>query len=59
VETRAARLQVMEEMAAELLATARKLPPGRERHEFLKELGLFRARIAAFIAKKEQLQPAK
>jgi hypothetical protein len=49
----------LEEMAGKLLESARKLPPGPERHEFLRELGLFRARIAAFIAKKEQLQPAK
>jgi hypothetical protein len=53
VETRAARLQVMEEMAAELLATARKLPPSQERHEILKEIGKMRARIAALKAKGE------
>jgi hypothetical protein len=51
VETRAARLQVMEEMAAELLATARKLPPSQERHEILKEIGKMRAQIDALKAK--------
>ena len=30
-------------MAAKLLATARKLPPGPERHGLLKEIGRFRA----------------
>jgi hypothetical protein len=49
----------LEEMAEKLLESARKLPPGPERHEFLKELGLLRSRIAAFIARQEQLQSAK
>jgi hypothetical protein len=49
----------LEEMAEKLLESARKLPPGPDRHEFLKELGLFRVRIAPFIAKREQLQSAK
>jgi hypothetical protein len=40
---RAHRLQELEEMAAKLLATARKLPPGPERHGLLKEIGRFRA----------------
>jgi hypothetical protein len=49
----------LEEMAAKLLETASKLPPGPERHELLKEIGTFRARIAVIIAKQEQLQSAK
>ena len=50
----------LEEKAAKLLETASKLPPGPERHELLKEIGTFRARIAKIIiAKQEQLQSAK
>jgi hypothetical protein len=48
VETRAARLKELEDMAAEaaeMLATARKLPPGRERHDIIREIGQIRARI--------------
>jgi hypothetical protein len=36
---RAQRLQELEEMAAELLATARKLPPGPNRHNALLLIG--------------------
>ena len=36
----------LEEMAAKLLATARKLSPGQDRHSALREAGRFRARIA-------------
>ncbi len=36
---------------AELLKTARKLPPGPVRHDLLKEIGKFRARIIALKAK--------
>jgi hypothetical protein len=50
-ETRAARLQVMQEMAAELLATARKLPPSQERYEILQEIGKMHAQIDALKAK--------
>jgi hypothetical protein len=48
---RAARLQELEEMAAELLATARKLPPSQERHEIFQEIGKIRAQIDALKAK--------
>jgi hypothetical protein len=42
-----ARLQELEEMAASLLATASQLPPGQDRHNALREVGRFRAQIAA------------
>jgi hypothetical protein len=44
---RAQRLRELEEMAAKLLTTARKLPPGPERHSIFKQIGRFRARIIA------------
>jgi hypothetical protein len=47
---RAARLQELEEMAAKLLATARELPPGQDHHNALREIGRFRAQIAALKA---------
>jgi hypothetical protein len=34
-------------MAEKLLATARHLPSGQDRHNALREIGRFRARIAA------------
>jgi hypothetical protein len=40
------RLQELEEMAAKLLATARELPSGQDRHNALREIGRFRVRIA-------------
>jgi hypothetical protein len=42
---RVAKLKELVEMAAKLLETARKLPPGQERHTALQEIGRFRARI--------------
>ena len=50
-EMRAAKLQELEEMAAELLATARKLPPSQERHEVLQEIRNICERIDALKAK--------
>ena len=44
---RATRLRELEEMAAKLLATARKLPSGQDRHSALREIERFRARITA------------
>jgi hypothetical protein len=44
-------MQNLEKMAAKLLNTVRKLPPGSERHELLKEIGKIRARIAKLKAK--------
>src|SRR6267378_7166199 len=46
-EMRAARLKELEEMAAKLLETARKLPSGQDRHNVLQEIERFRARITA------------
>ena len=42
---RVAKLKELEEMAAKLLDTARKLPPGQDRHSAFQEIGRFRARI--------------
>src|SRR6266576_5729176 len=44
---RAARLKKLEEMAAKLLETARKLPSEQDRHNALQEIEGFRARITA------------
>jgi hypothetical protein len=44
---RATTLRELEEMAAKLLATARKLPSGQDRHNVLQEIARFRARITA------------
>jgi hypothetical protein len=44
---RVARLNQLEEMAAKLLATARELSAGQDRHNALREIGRFRARISA------------
>jgi len=41
------QILILEELAAELLQTARQLPPGAKRHDILKEIGSFRVRIAA------------
>ena len=45
-------IQELEEMVAKLLETARKLPAGPVRHDILKEIGKFIARIAALKVKK-------
>jgi hypothetical protein len=42
---RVAKLKELAELAAKLLETARKLPPGQARHNALQEIGRFRARI--------------
>jgi len=41
----------LEELAAKLLETVRKLPPGAVRHDSLKEIGRLRAQIAALRAR--------
>jgi hypothetical protein len=46
--TRSARLQELEEMAAKLLALARKkLPPSQQRYDIIQEIGRFRVQIDA------------
>jgi hypothetical protein len=40
-------LQELEEWAARLQASARKLPSGPDRHDILHEIGRFRAQVAA------------
>ena len=42
-----ARMQELEEMAATLLALARKLPPGQQRYDIMQQIGRFRVKIAA------------
>ena len=42
-----AELQQLEEMAAEMIVTAFRLPPGVERHDSLMLIDSFRNRIAA------------
>jgi len=42
---RATKLRELEDMAARLLATARKLPPGADRSNMLREIGRFRSQI--------------
>jgi hypothetical protein len=54
---RATKLQVLEEMAAKLLATARKLPPGQDRYDMLQEIGRFRVQIIAL--QRAGLPPAR
>jgi hypothetical protein len=44
---RATRLQEPEEMAANLLAIARKLPRGPDRSKILQEIGRFRSQIVS------------
>jgi hypothetical protein len=45
-------MQDLDTMAAKLLETARKQPPGPVRHDVLKEIGKFRVRITALKAKR-------
>jgi hypothetical protein len=54
---RAARLQELVEMAAKLLATARELPSGQDRHNALREIGRFRVQIVAL--QSADLRPAR
>ena len=43
----------LEVLATKLLATARRLPSGRERDDILKEIGIFVVRVAALRAKRK------
>jgi hypothetical protein len=46
-------MQDLEAMATKLLETARKLPPGPERHDILKEIRKFHEQIIALKAKEK------
>jgi hypothetical protein len=48
-------MQDLEEMIERLLETARKLPPGPERKDALKEVGRFRVRLEAISKKSNSL----
>jgi hypothetical protein len=52
-------MQDLEEMAAKLLETARKLPLGPVRHDILKEIGKFRVRITALKARENDRRQEK
>jgi hypothetical protein len=45
-----AKLQELEDWAAELQATVRQLPSGPDRHDLLQEVGKFRAQVSAMLA---------
>jgi hypothetical protein len=47
-------MQDLQEMAEKLLEAARMLPPGPARHEVLKEIGRFRARLNALLRPKRR-----
>jgi hypothetical protein len=49
-------MQDLEKMAAKLLETARKLPPGTEQHALLEQIGIFRTKLSAVAAKRKRLQ---
>ena len=53
---RATKLQELEQMAATLLATTRKLPPGPDRQKAFQSIERFRLRIAAL--KSPEARPA-
>jgi hypothetical protein len=51
-------MQDLEKMAAKLLETARKLPPGAEQHALLEQIRTFRIKLSAIAAKRKELQSA-
>jgi hypothetical protein len=53
------KMQDLEKMAAKLLETARKLPPGAEQHALLEQIRTFRITLSAVAAKRKELQSAK
>jgi hypothetical protein len=53
------KMQDLEKMAAKLLETARKLPPGAEQHALLEQIRTFRIKLSAVAAKRKELQSAK
>jgi hypothetical protein len=48
----------LEKMLAKLLKDARRLSPGQNRHELLKEIGRFRVKLDA-LKKRKKSQPTK
>ena len=52
-------MQDLEKMAAKLLKTARKLPPGAEQHALLEQIMTFRIKLSAVAAKRRELQSAR
>jgi hypothetical protein len=52
-------LQQLEEMAAKLEATARKLPQGAGRDELLRDIARFRAKVSCFAGRRLDLPPKK
>jgi hypothetical protein len=50
-------MQGLENMAAKLLETARKLPPGAEQHALLEQIRTFRIELSA-VAERKELQSA-
>jgi hypothetical protein len=53
------KMQDLEKMAAKLLETARKLPPGAEQHALLEQIATFRIKLSAVAAKRTELQSAR
>jgi hypothetical protein len=53
------KMQDLEKMAAKLLETARKLPPGDEQHALLEQIRTFRIKLSAVAAKRKELQSAR
>jgi hypothetical protein len=58
-EMRGDEMQDLEKMAAKLLETARKLPPGAEQHALLEQIKTFRIKLSAIAAKRKELQSAR
>jgi hypothetical protein len=52
-------MQDLEKTMAEMLAVARKLPPGEERQNILKEIGRFRVRLDDHSVRLKKSQTAK
>ena len=53
------KMQDLEKMAAKLLETASKLPPGAEQHALLEQIRTFRIKLSAVAAKRKELQSAR
>jgi len=51
-------MQDLERMAAKLLETARKLPPGAEQHALVEQITTFCTKLSAVAAKRKEFQSA-